>query len=87
MVEDGFTAKLVSIVLQEIEDHELLEVDEHGERTAADIALVRTQEGPQVGLLRAHMKPEPYYVLRLGELIQSVDERILADKSRLEKGK
>ena len=84
MVEDGFTAKFVSMVLQEIEDHELLEVNQRGDRTAPDVCLVRTQKGPQVGLLRAHMKPEPYYVLRLGELIRSVDERILDDRKGTE---
>jgi len=77
MVEDGFTAKFVSMVLQEIEDRELLEADSRGESTSPDIGIVRTSEGPTVRLMGPHLKQGLYYVLKLSELIKDVDREIL----------
>jgi hypothetical protein len=81
MVDDGFTVKLVSTVLQNIDDNELLETDEHGESTALDLGIFRTEEGPQVGFLGA-FKTQPYYVLPLRQLISDVNQRIRERKGR-----
>jgi hypothetical protein len=82
MVEDGFTAKFVSIVLQEIDDNELLDINEHGESTALDVGVFRTDEGPQVRFAGAFTKQQPYYLLPLRELIQKVNKRIAERKER-----
>jgi hypothetical protein len=76
MVEDGFTAKFISDVLQEIEDNDLLDIDEHGESRALDVGIVRSQDGPRVVFGRWGAKQQPYYVLPLRELIRDVDKRI-----------
>src|SRR5712692_5103892 len=44
MVRDGFSAKFVSIVLQEIEDSQLLDFDEHGRSSAPDLGLFRSDK-------------------------------------------
>jgi hypothetical protein len=76
LVEDGFTAKFVSMVLQEIWDSELLDSDENGESVAQNVGIVRSENGPRVVLAAPPRTPRPYYVLPLGELIRKVDEQI-----------
>jgi hypothetical protein len=82
MVEDGYTAKFVSIVLQEIDDNELLDINEHGESTALDVGVFRTEEGPQVRFAGAFTKQQPYYVLPLRELVKNVNKRIAETERR-----
>lgn len=79
MVKDGFSAKFVSLVLQEIEDEELLDIDENGHSAATDIGIFRGETGPYVTYVSAEKK-EPYYVLRLRELITDIDRRIRAER-------
>ncbi len=76
LVEDGFTAKFVSMVLQEIEDSELLEIDENGESNAQTVGVVRSENGPGVVWAAPPKSQRPYYVLPLRELIKNVDKRI-----------
>src|SRR5215813_13729023 len=59
MTLDGFTPTLVSDVLQEIRDQELLEVDESGESTAFRIGLVRTAYLPLPGDQRDGSEKKP----------------------------
>lgn len=80
MVNDGFTAKFVSVVLQEVEDSELLDFDEHGRSTAPNLGLFRSNKGPYVAFVSAE-KSEPYYVLKLWELIRDIDKRIHAERT------
>src|SRR5947208_16760304 len=77
LVEDGFTAKLVSMVLQEVWDGELLDTDENGESRAQNVGLARSKDGPKLVFVGAHTKERPYYVLPLRELIRNVDKQIL----------
>ena len=79
MVKDGFSAKFVSLVLQEIEDYELLDRDEHGS-AAPDIGIFRGDKGPRVAFLSGAEKKEPYYVLRLRDLITAIDKRIREER-------
>ena len=76
MVEDGFTAKLVSMVLQEIWDNELLDIDENGESRAQTVGLVRSEKGPRLVWAAPPGTERPYYVLPLRELIRNVDRQI-----------
>jgi hypothetical protein len=80
MVRDGFSAKFVSFVLQEIEDEELLDFDEDGRNTAPNIGVFRSDTGPRVGFLGSAEKEGPYYVLKLWELIREIDRRTLAGR-------
>jgi hypothetical protein len=80
MVDDGFTAKFVSLVLQEIEDEELLDMDEQGRCTAPDIGVFRSDKGPSVRFVSAENK-EPYYVLKLRELLTDIDKRIHEERT------
>jgi len=82
MVEDGFTAKFVSMVLQEIEDHDLLDLNYRDESAAPDIGVFRSSEGPFAQLIAARPNEEPYYVLKLRELIRGVDTQILSDQKK-----
>lgn len=79
MVRDGFTAKFVSFVLQEIDDSELLQIDERGETNAPDFGIFRTNTGPAVDFIGGRMSAEnkePYYVLKVPELIADINKRI-----------
>jgi len=76
MVEDGFTAKLVSMVLQEIWDNELLDFDENGESRAQTVGIVRSENGPRLVWAAPPGTERPYYVLPLGALIRNVGKRI-----------
>jgi hypothetical protein len=76
MVEDGFTAKFASMVLQEIEDSELLDIDEDGESVAQSVGIVRSEKGPRVVWAAPTKTQRPYYVLPLRELIRNVDRQI-----------
>ena len=82
LVEDGFTAKFVSFVLQAIEDSQLLELDEHGEANVSDMGIFRTPKGPIVEFMgtrrSANSSIELYYVLHLQRLIKQIDSRILS---------
>lgn len=75
MVEDGFTAKFVSMVLEGIWENELQDFDELGKSTAQDVGLFRTEKGPVVGFVSGS-KQRPYYVIELQKLITSVNNRI-----------
>ncbi len=75
IVADGFTARFVSMVLQEVEDRELLNIDERGESRADDIAVFRTEKGPSV-TRKPGTHGKPYYVLNVRELIQQIDRQI-----------
>jgi hypothetical protein len=76
MAVDGFTAKFINLVLQEIEDRDLLERDKHGDANPPDIGVYRTKNGPEVGFVHAHAKEGPYYVLKLRDLIATIDQGI-----------
>ncbi len=80
MVEDGFTAKFVNKILQDIEDSELLTLDEDGNTRATDVCVVRSDEGPHVAFPSAAQKKNVYYVLPLHQLISNVDKRIAERK-------
>jgi hypothetical protein len=75
MAEDGFTAKFISAVLQEIEDRDLLEIDQSGIAVPPNVGLFRTEKGPVARFLYAHERDTPYYVLKLGKLIEEIDSR------------
>jgi hypothetical protein len=76
LVEDGFTAKFASLMLQEIEDSELLDFDENGESRAQTVGVVRSESGPRVVWAAPPGTQRPYYVLPLGLLIKNVDKQI-----------
>jgi hypothetical protein len=78
IVEDGFTAKFVSMVLQEIDDSELLDIDEHGATAATDLWVVRSATGPRVVFPSIAEKNNMYYVIPLRQWITNVNERIAA---------
>ena len=80
IVNDGFTAKFVSLVLQEIDDEELLDMDENGRSSAPDVGVFRSDKGPYVTFVSAEKK-EPYYVLKLWELIRDIDKRIYEERT------
>lgn len=79
LVKDGFTAKFVSFVLENIEDRELLERDMTGEAAPPDLGIFRTDGGPELKFLSRgsiDQKQGPYYVIRLSDLLREIDQRI-----------
>jgi hypothetical protein len=83
LVRDGFTAKFVSLVLENISPAELLERDHMGESAVPDVGVFRAQrDEPDVRFISssrtAQEKQQPYYVLRLAELLPKIDARISA---------
>jgi hypothetical protein len=76
MAQDGFSAKFVSLVLKEIDSSELLGVGESGHSTAADLGLFRSDTGPEVRYVGGPGKQQPYYVIKLRELIEGINKRI-----------
>jgi len=84
MVEDGFTAKTVSKVLEDIDDRDLLDTNnERFENTVTDVGLVRSKDGPRVVFAGSFARERPYYILPLRQLVREVDRRIA--ESRKEK--
>jgi hypothetical protein len=79
LVQDGFTAKFVSLVLQEIYDEDLLDIDEEGRSTAPNLGVFRSDKGPYVTFVGAERK-EPYYVLKVWELIRDIDTRVYEER-------
>ena len=79
MVEDGFTAKFVSFVLQEIYDNQLLDIDERCESRVTNVGVIRSKAGPRV-LLGGPQ--HPYYVVPLRELVTIVNKRIAETERR-----
>ena len=73
LARDGFSPKFISKALREIEEPELT-------ATAADFGFFRGKQGPEMRVIvgDASVRGEngPYYVLRLGDLIQEIDSRI-----------
>lgn len=90
LIRDGFAPKVVSAVLEDIEDRELIEVDEAG-RKIGFVTLSRGTKGPKVGSYRSSKPPEIkpegpiYYAFDLGAIIESIDDRIT--KFMTEKGR
>jgi len=84
---DGFAPKLVSDVLKEIRDEELLDINRHGESTAPHLGLFRKEEEeePRVEILGPHVQEEPYYVLKLDEIIRRIDGKIMSKKKEKER--
>jgi len=82
MVQDGFTAKFISSVLQEIEDSDLIDIDSSGDVCTTDLGVFRSPEGPVVLPLHAHEKWDPYYVLKLTDLVRAIDKQIQEGKRR-----
>jgi hypothetical protein len=80
LVQDGFTAKFASLLLQEIYDEDLLDIDEEGRSTAMDLGVFRSDKGPYVAFASAEKK-EPYYVLKLLELIRDIDKRVYEERT------
>jgi hypothetical protein len=80
MVEDGFTAKFVSFVLQSIEDKEMFEFDEVGNVRVPELGVFRTKEGPEVRFVSSTNKP--YYVVPLADVVRTVDAGIKATKEK-----
>jgi hypothetical protein len=76
MVEDGFTAKFISFVLQEIEDADLLVLDMEGNSNAPEVGIFRRPKGPIVHPFFSNEKERPYYVLPLSELLNDINKRI-----------
>jgi hypothetical protein len=83
LVRDGFAPDFVSRVLQEIEDHELLETDSIGQAKPADIGFWRTADEPRIdfvsGQASVEEKKGPYYVLRLKDLLPEIDAKIVQE--------
>lgn len=81
LIRDGFAPKVVSAVLEDIEDPELNSVDEEGRRTGF-VTFSRGVKGPKLSLRRSakppEIKPEGpiYYALDLGQITSEIDERI-----------
>jgi hypothetical protein len=79
LVKDGFTAKFVSFVLENIEDRELLERDIPGEIASPDLGIFRTASGPELKFVSRGSighKQGPYYVIPLSDLLRETDQRI-----------
>jgi hypothetical protein len=81
LAKDGFAPKLISRILQRIEDQHLLDFDEHGE-VYTSIALSRIAKGPKLSFFRLGHPTDikegsdVYYVLDLSRVTGKIDERI-----------
>jgi hypothetical protein len=85
LVEDGFAAKFVGSVLEQIEDYEFTEShDREGKEIAPPdlLGLVRVAGGPKVVFFDSKRPPKlgeedsPYYVLNLREVTAEINKRI-----------
>lgn len=83
LTNDGFSPKLVSDVLQTVEDRDLIDFDENGVRIFWGIALRRDQSGPKIELFPSGKPPEIsikgpfYYGIDFAELILNIDKLLL----------
>lgn len=85
LVQDGFAAKFVGSLLQQIEDSDFYEGhDEKGNETSPPrlLGLVRETSGPRLKLFPGNRPPRlgekdsPYYLLNLNEVFAAVHEGI-----------
>jgi len=83
LIKDGFGSKIVSSIVQTLEDSEFYGGhDEHGAFSQLGVLLRRTKEGPQVRTFRSDAPPElriegpAYYALRLDQITRTIDRRI-----------
>jgi len=83
LVMDGFAAKFVGSLLEQIENLELVDrLDEQGNEVPRGIALYRGSKRPRVELIdmrrqeKLGEKGAPYYVLNLDEVTKEIDGRI-----------
>lgn len=90
LIRDGFSQKVVSAVLQDIEDDDLIHFDELGTEVCVGITFSRGSEGPKLGSFRAGKPPKVrpegpiYYALDLGEVTGDIGRRIAATISKRE---
>ncbi len=84
LVRDGFTPKLVSTVLQAIEDSDLIDFDERGQVPPPVVAFRRGTEGAKVEFFPSGQPPAMkaggpiYYALEMDKIIDEIDRRIEA---------
>ncbi len=85
LVRDGFAAKFVGAVLEQVEDDDLVGYDERGEEARTPgIALRRGRGGPELEFFSPPQLPDTksekpvYYTLDLNEVICRIDQRIAA---------
>lgn len=87
LIRDGFAPKLVSQILERVEDEDLIDYDPQGE-VHTGITLSRTGTGPKLGFFRSGNPPaitsggKLYYALDLTEVTGDIDRRV----QELEKG-
>lgn len=88
LTRDGFGPKLVSEVLQRVEDRDLTDFDEDSTRVHWQIVLRRGGDEPEIELCRSgnlaqdNTKRPIYYAIGLADLTGNIDERIgLLEKS------
>jgi hypothetical protein len=92
LAKDGFAPKLITDILQRLDDLDLFDLDEDANQVRPGfVALNRTNTGPRIEHILADHPPEirldgpVYYVLDLGKLTHEIDsqiEKVTAKKSR-----
>jgi DNA-binding transcriptional MerR regulator len=84
LTRDGFTPKLVSEVLQRLEDRDLIDFDEDMHEIYWGISLRRGKDGPEIGTFPASIPPDinvagpVYYAIDFGQIIDQINRRMAA---------
>lgn len=79
LARDGFALRLVSEVLQTVQDQDLIDFDENAARIDSGIALWRREGEPKIEVFSGAREVSvngPYYVLNLAEITEEIDGRI-----------
>jgi hypothetical protein len=82
LVRDGFAAKFVGQVLEELRDVRLVDWDKNGDEFTLGIAFGRGVRGPRIELFRSENPPQVgigapfYYAVDLNDVIQVVEKQI-----------
>lgn len=83
LIEDGFGSKMVSSIVQTLEDEDFYGThNERGEFSEMGVLLKRTSKGRQAAAFRLNTPPEIrlsgpiYYALALNQITQMIDRRI-----------
>jgi hypothetical protein len=84
LTKDGFGPKLVSEVLQRVEDRDLNDVDEDSRPVRWHIVLIHGRNEPKIELRRSgdpgtnDEEGDIYYTLDLGDITEEIDRRIVS---------